>query len=98
MSREIDIEPRVAAERRSRVLDAAIAALATRQHGVVSRPQLRRIGLTRHEIDGWIRAKRLHPLHRGVYAVGHRRVSREGRYLAAVWGENEGADVGSEGP
>jgi hypothetical protein len=31
-----------------------------------------------------VRAGRLHPVHRGVYAVGHDRLGREGRYLAAV--------------
>src|SRR3954471_8593704 len=91
MRREFHLEPHIAAERESRALDAAIATLATRQHGVISREQLERIGLTRHEIGDRIRAKRLHPLHRGVYAVGHRKVSREGRYLAAVLASGEGA-------
>lgn len=91
MPREIDKEPRIAAERRSRVLDRAIAAIATRQHGVISRWQLERLGLTRHEIGDRIRAGRLHQVHRGVYAVGHRRLSREGRYLAAVLFTGAGA-------
>jgi very-short-patch-repair endonuclease len=82
--REIDIEPRIAAICRSHGPDAAIAELATRQHGVVSRMQLERLGLTRHEIGDRMRARRLNRLHESVYAVGHRRVSREGRYLAAV--------------
>jgi hypothetical protein len=68
----------------SRATDAAIAALAARQHGVVSRVQLLRLGFTRHEIDDRISSGRLHPIHRGVYAVGHRVVSREGEWLAAV--------------
>ena len=68
-----------------------IAELATRQHGVVARWQLERLGMSRHEIGGRIRAGRLHPLHRAVYAVGHRRLSREGRYLAAVLSAGEGA-------
>src|SRR3954453_20787193 len=91
MRRGFHLEPHIAAERESRALDAAIATLATRQHGVISREQLEGIGLTRHEIGDRIRAKRLHPLHRGVYAVGHRKVSREGRYLAAVLASGEGA-------
>jgi very-short-patch-repair endonuclease len=91
MTREIDIEPHIAAERRSHMLDRRIAEIAARQHGVISRPQLLGIGLTRHEIAARIRAGRLHTLHRGVYAVGHRSVSREGRYLAAVLASGEGA-------
>jgi Transcriptional regulator, AbiEi antitoxin len=91
MDREIDIEPRIAAERRSLGVDAAIAVIATRQHGVISRRQLERIGLTRHEIGDRIRAGRLHPIYRGVYAVGHRNLSREGRYLAAIMFAGEGA-------
>jgi very-short-patch-repair endonuclease len=31
-----------------------------------------------------VRAGRLHRVHRGVYAVGHRRLSNEGRWMAAV--------------
>jgi very-short-patch-repair endonuclease len=73
------------------MLDARIAALASRQHGVVSYHQLVRMGLSRHEIGDRIRNQRLHPLHRGVYAVGHRDVSCEGRYLAAVLSAGESA-------
>lgn len=57
------------------------AALAARQHGVVARWQL---DLTRDQIDGWIASGRLHPLHRGVYAVGHKAVTWEGRAVAAL--------------
>jgi very-short-patch-repair endonuclease len=78
-------------ERRSHDVDAAIAALAARQHGVISREQLRRIGLGDDAVDWAIRAKRLHHVHRGVYAVGHRRLSREGRYLAAVLAAGDSA-------
>ena len=61
-----------------------MATLATRQEGVVSRKQLRVLGLGEDSIDDAIAAGRLHPRHSGVYAVGHRRVSRTGRFLAAV--------------
>jgi very-short-patch-repair endonuclease len=91
MSREIHVEHQIGAERESREMDAALATLATRQHGVVSRDQLVRLGFGRRGIVRRIEAKRLHPLHRGVYAVGHRRLSREGRYLAAVLFAGEGA-------
>jgi hypothetical protein len=64
--------------------DAAASALATRQHGVVSRGQLLALGLTARAIEHRLNAGWLHPLHRGVYAVGHRRVSGDGRSMAAV--------------
>ena len=73
------------------MLDTAIAALAARQHGVIEFQQLRRIGLTRHEINDRVAARRLLPLHRGVFAVGHRCVSRKGLYLAAVLFAGDGA-------
>src|SRR5439155_363203 len=38
-----------------------------------------------------VRTGRLHPVHRGVYAVGHPNVSREGAFLAAVLAVGPGA-------
>jgi very-short-patch-repair endonuclease len=58
--------------------------LAERQHGVVGRGQLLRLGLTGEAIEVRIRAGRLHPVQAGVYAVGHRAIKREGRWMAAV--------------
>jgi hypothetical protein len=58
-----------------------IAALAERQHGVVAAWQL---GLGRGAIDHQVRNGRLHVWDRGVYAVGHRALPREGRWMAAV--------------
>ncbi len=84
LDREFHIKPIYAAQCETHRVDAAIAALATRQHGVVSYRQLQRLGLTRHEIGDRVRAGRLHPIHHGVYAVGHRHLSREGRFIAAV--------------
>jgi very-short-patch-repair endonuclease len=66
------------------LVDAEIAALATRQHGVVARAQLTELGLGRRAIGHRLDRGRLIPLHRGVYAVGHRSLSLEGRWLAAV--------------
>jgi very-short-patch-repair endonuclease len=91
MRREIDKKPPTAAKRRSHDRDLVLARIAARQEGVISRAQLAEIGFTRHEIRHLIRIGRLHRLHRGVYAVGHRNVSREGRYLAAVLACSEGA-------
>ncbi|MEX0992370.1 MAG: type IV toxin-antitoxin system AbiEi family antitoxin domain-containing protein [Solirubrobacterales bacterium] len=72
------------AKRQSRRVDAAIAALAERQHGLVARAQLVGLGLGHGAIDYRVRCGRLHNVHRGVYAVGHRVLSREGRWMAAV--------------
>lgn len=72
-------------------LDARLAALAERQHGVVSRAQLSALGLSDSGVDRRVAAGRLHPLHRGVVAVGHRRLSRQGRWTAAVLACGPGA-------
>ena len=63
----------------------AIARLAGRQHGVIARTQLARIGLDRFAIARRVAAGTLHPLHGGrVFAVGLDPLSMRGRYLAAV--------------
>src|SRR3954454_634415 len=64
--------------------DAVISRLAGLRHGVVRRATLTAAGLTRGEIDSRIARGALHRVHRGVYAVGHRSLSAEGRWLAAV--------------
>jgi hypothetical protein len=69
----------------------AIGELAGRQHGVVSRRQLRGLGLSVFEIDHRVRSGRLVVLHRGVYAVGHRAVRPSGLLLAAVLACGPGA-------
>lgn len=62
----------------------ALAELARRQHGVVSRRQLLELGHARATISVWEKDGKLHRLHRGTYAVGHEALSWEGRLLAAV--------------
>jgi putative AbiEi antitoxin of type IV toxin-antitoxin system/uncharacterized protein DUF559 len=64
--------------------DRQIATLAGRQHGVVTRSQLLRIGLSESAISRRARSGRLHRLHRGVYAVGHTVLRVEGRWMAAT--------------
>jgi len=64
--------------------DRQIAALAGSQYGVASRAQLVELGLTRNEIERAVTIGRLHPIHRGVYAVGHTVLKREGRWMAAT--------------
>jgi very-short-patch-repair endonuclease len=65
--------------------------LAWRQWGVVTRPQLRSLGLSEDEIDYRIAVGRLRLIHRGVYAVGHHRIQSEGVWLAAVYAGGAGA-------
>jgi hypothetical protein len=68
-----------------------LAALAAGQHGVVSRAQLRALGLGRGAIDSRLRSGSLHAIHRGVYAVGHASLNQRGVWLAAVLAHGEGA-------
>jgi len=71
--------------------DQVIGALAARQWGVVARRQLLDARLTTAMIGERVRSGRLIRLHRGVYAVGHARLRREGRWLAAVLAVGPGA-------
>jgi len=70
--------------RRELATDHAIAAIADRQGGVIARTQLAGLDLSVSAIDRRVRAGRLHPLHRGVYSVGHRVIGADGRRWAAV--------------
>ncbi len=67
--------------------------LARNQHGVISRDQLVEVGYRRHAIDHRIRTGRLHPLHRGIYAVGRPHATDHGRWMAAVLACGEGAAI-----
>lgn len=69
----------------------AVVKLAERQHGVVDHQQLLRIGLSRSAIKRLVAAGWLVPVHRGVYAVGRRRLDATGRRMAAVLAAGSGA-------
>jgi very-short-patch-repair endonuclease len=69
---------------RTRGDDHSLSSLARRQYGVVGRRQLISSGWSEEEVDWRLRTGRLHRLHPGVYAVGHRVIPREGRWMAAV--------------
>lgn len=71
--------------------DEVIARIAGRQHGVVAVRQLVEAGLDKSAISRRVSAGRVHRVHRGVYAVGHSALSREGRWLAAVLACGPGA-------
>jgi very-short-patch-repair endonuclease len=64
--------------------EVQLAALAVGQHGVVATAQLLAIGYSRHQIDLRTHHAHLHRLRRGVYAVGHTRLTAKGRWMAAV--------------
>jgi Protein of unknown function (DUF559)/Transcriptional regulator, AbiEi antitoxin len=68
-----------------------ITQLAARQHGVVARRQLIAAGVGRESIALRLGAGLLHPLYRGVYAVGHPTLTTEGGWLAAVLACGPGA-------
>jgi Transcriptional regulator, AbiEi antitoxin/Protein of unknown function (DUF559) len=76
---------------RSRDDDRRLAELARQQHGVVSREQLARMGVGNAAISVRLRTGRLHRIHAGVYAVGHRLLTQEGRWMAAVLASGTGA-------
>jgi Transcriptional regulator, AbiEi antitoxin len=65
-------------------VEATLASLAGRSHGVVTRGQLLAAGITSDEIRHRLLLGALLREHRGVYRVGHRAPSVEARYLAAV--------------
>jgi very-short-patch-repair endonuclease len=71
--------------------DHVVGALADRQHGVVSRGQLLAAGQTPRVIRRAVEARRLHPVFRGVYAVGHVALRREGWWTAALLACGSGA-------
>lgn len=67
-----------------RGLNERIAALAARQHGLVTRAQLLALGLSPSAVSRRLAAGLLHAVHRGVYTVGHPLLTRRGSDLAAV--------------
>jgi predicted transcriptional regulator of viral defense system len=69
----------------------ALVALASRQHGVVSRGQLDELGLTEGEVRTLIDGRRLLRVHRAVYAVGHLALTVDSRRMAAVLACGPGA-------
>jgi hypothetical protein len=91
MATAVHICPDSDGECEPRSLDRVIAALASGQHGVVSRSQLLAAGLGRGAIDRRVGTGRLHPIHRGVFAVGHRVPTKHGRWMAAVLAGGDGA-------
>jgi hypothetical protein len=61
-----------------------IAALAKRQHDVISRAQLTAAGVSRIAIQHRLESKRLRRLYRGVYTTSHAGLTPDARAMAAV--------------
>lgn len=73
-------------------LDAALAELASVQHGVFSLDQLIALGLSASTVRTRVAAGRLHRIHHGVYSlVPKSLLTREGLYMAAVLACGPGA-------
>ena len=72
-------------------VQARVATVAARQHGVITTAQLHRCGAGSSTIRNWLVAGRLHRLHRGVHAVGHSGLSAAGEWMAAVLACGPGA-------
>ena len=68
-----------------------IRGWGARQEGVVARRQLLAAGVPAHLIDRRVQSGWLILVYRGVYAVGHRGLSRAGQLLAAVLAAGEDA-------
>ena len=84
MSSETAFDDGMRRQSRSRPVGRAIAAFAERQHGVIARCQLAALGLGSGAIDHRVRAGQLYVIHKGAYAVGHRALTRQGRWMAAA--------------
>jgi Protein of unknown function (DUF559) len=73
-------------------VDAAMAALAARQHAVFGLAQLRALGLETKAAQKRAGDARLHRIHQGVYSlIPASLLRREGRYMAAVLACGPGA-------
>jgi hypothetical protein len=74
----------IASVHRTRRDAVAVARVAGRQCGAISRAQLTASGLSDATISRWVAGGRLHRVHPGVYAAGHVALGSEGKLIAAL--------------
>ena len=67
-----------------RTVEETVARIATEQHGLVTRRQLRSADISSAAIDRRVAKGALIVEHRGVFRVGHAAANREAWFLAAV--------------
>jgi hypothetical protein len=72
-------------------IDAVLAGLAARQHGVARVTDLLDARLSKSAISRRVARGNLHRLYHGVYAIGHTALSEEGEWMAAALAGGEGA-------
>jgi very-short-patch-repair endonuclease len=77
--------------RLGRTVEAELARIAEAAHGLVTRSELLRAGVSDDQIRWRLSTGSLIRVHRGVYRVGHRAPSVEATYLAAVLAAGEAA-------
>jgi len=70
---------------------ATAARIAHDHHGRITRAQLLDAGIDAKRVERWLADGRLRRVHIGVYAVGHRALSIEGRLAAALLYAGPGA-------
>lgn len=68
-----------------------VAEVAARQWGNIGIAQLHDCGVTADSVKRWAADGRIHRVHRGVYAVGHRSPAPEAAWAAALLACGEGA-------
>jgi predicted transcriptional regulator of viral defense system len=72
-------------------IDRLVGEVAATQHGLITLAQLRGIGVSSKMVESRVRRGFLIRVYRGVYAVGHRLITLEARWLAAVFACGDGA-------